>query len=91
MLLYLQVTVEEHVHVEVKKLYPDAELPTLDVRRTGPESMSVGYTSCRPFGDLCIGMIEGCADHFGESFEISNAPREDGLDIQILRGVREAA
>ncbi len=84
-------TIESKIHVEVLKLYPDAELPTLDVAETGPDSLSVKYTSCRPFGDLCIGMIEGCANHFGEKFDIRHSTREDGLDIQIVRVLSEAA
>lgn len=84
-------TIENKIHVEVLKLYPDAELPTLDVVQTGADTMSVGYTSCRPFGDLCIGMIEGCAEHFGEQFNFTNTVREDGLDIQISRMVMKAA
>ena len=84
-------TIENKIHVEVLKLYPDAELPTLDVREISPSEMSVGYTSCRPFGDLCIGMIEGCADHFGEEFDIENKPTDGGLDITIQRSVKKAA
>lgn len=79
------MSVEGQIHVEVLKLYPEAELPKLDVRQTGPNNLIVGYTSCRPFGDLCVGMIEGCADHFGENFEFRNTTIDDGLNIQILR------
>ena len=84
-------TIENQIHVEVLKLYPDAELPTLDVRQISDNKLAVGYTSCRPFGDLCIGMIEGCADHFGETFQIENKPKEDGLDITVQRSVKKAA
>lgn len=84
-------TIENKIHVEVLKLYPDAELPTLDVRRQGSNGLFVGYSSCRPFGDLCIGMIEGCADHFGEEFQFTNSAREGGLDIKIERVSDKAA
>ena len=85
------MSIESQIHVEVLKLYPDAELPKLDVRQSGPNNLIVGYTSCRPFGDLCVGMIEGCADHFGEKFEFRTTTRDDGLDIQILRATSVAA
>lgn len=85
------MTVEDKIHVEVLKLYPDAELPTLDARRITSDSMTLGYSSCRPFGDLCVGMIEGCADHFGEEFEISTSPKEAGLHIDINRVALQAA
>ena len=81
--LSLLEKVENHVHVEVKKLYPDAELPTLDVTRKGPHDVVVRYISCRPLGDLCIGLIEGCADHFGEALELSVVKMDDGLEISV--------
>lgn len=84
-------TIENKIHVEVLKLYPDAELPTLDVKIVSITEMTVVYTSCRPFGDLCIGMIEGCGDHFGEDFEIENKPKPDGLNIIVRRTARQAA
>jgi len=84
-------TIENEIHVEVLKLYPDAELPTLDVRKENDGTMLIGYSSCRPFGDLCIGMIEGCAEHFGESFDIQFKKKEGGLDIQMSRIAQEAA
>jgi len=84
-------TVEDKIHVEVLKLYQDAELPTLEAIRLDGSRMSIGYTSCRPFGDLCIGMIEGCADFFGEEFEIQSKPAKEGLKIEINRLALQAA
>ena len=78
-------TIEGHIHVEVRKLYPDAELPTLDARRVSDSRLTVEYASCRPFGDLCIGLIEGCADHYGEKVTIQHAPRENGLSLIVER------
>lgn len=88
--LSLLEKVENHVHVEVKKLYPDAELPTLDVTRQGPDDVRVQYISCRPLGDLALGLIEGCAEHFGESVDLSVVKEDDGLHISVSR-LRAAA
>lgn len=84
-------TVEDKIHVEVLKLYPDAELPTLDAKRIDDGRMVLGYSSCRPFGDLCVGMIEGCSDHFGEQFEIQSTNAVDGLNIEVGRVAAQAA
>ncbi len=84
-------SVEGHIHVEVRKLYPDAELPTLDARREGPDKLVVRYSSCRPLGDLCIGLIEGCAQHFGDSLTVTHVPTADGLNIEIHRNAAQAA
>ncbi|MCB1924521.1 MAG: heme NO-binding domain-containing protein [Gammaproteobacteria bacterium] len=64
-------TIERHVHVEVRKLYPDAELPRFLTERTDENSMAMHYQSRRPFADLAQGLIEGCAEHFGDRLEIT--------------------
>lgn len=83
--------VNSQIHVEVQKLYPDAELPSIDAERSNGGSMRVVYTSCRPFGDLCVGMIQGTADHFGEEIEIETEPHQRGLTIWIQRHDQAAA
>jgi hypothetical protein len=65
--------IENHIHVEVKKLYPQAELPTFDCQSEG-STMILTYTSKRPFADLADGLIRGCCAHYGEAMQID---RED--------------
>ena len=84
-------SVQNHIHVEVLKLYPDAELPQIDARRVEPDKLVITYSSCRPFGELCIGLIEGCGKHFGEEFAISHVPTNDGLRIEVCKSAAEAA
>jgi hypothetical protein len=62
--------VEDHIHREVKKLYPDAGLPTLRCQRLSPDELIIEYRSQRPFADLAEGMIAGSARHFGERLNI---------------------
>lgn len=57
--------IDDHIHVEVRKLYPDAELPAFDISVEG-DVMTMNYSSTRPFGYFAKGLIEGCIDHFGE-------------------------
>jgi len=63
--------IEVHVHVEVKKLYPDAELPSFATSQPEADTMFMVYTSTRPFADLAHGLIEGCILHYGESIDIA--------------------
>lgn len=63
-------SVESHIHREVHKLYPDAELPTFECERDGKHRLSMHYRSARPFSMLALGLIEGCADHFKEDLDI---------------------
>lgn len=62
--------IEDHIHVEVRKLYPDTELPTFAYRDLGPDSMELTYRSSRPFADLAEGLIAGCCEHFNVPVEI---------------------
>ena len=65
--------VENYIHVEVKKLYPDAELPSVLASSDAPGRMTIIYRSDRAMADLAHGLIEGCIDHFGEAVEIGIA------------------
>jgi hypothetical protein len=67
-------TLEDHIHKEVRKLYPEAELPTFDYAYPADGIMTLEYRSKRPFADLAGGLIEACADRWGESIAIE---RED--------------
>jgi hypothetical protein len=63
-------SVEEYIHVEVKKLYPDAELPSVVANMETPDHLKIVYRSDRNMGDLAHGLIEGCIKHFNEPIEI---------------------
>jgi hypothetical protein len=62
--------IEDYIHVEVRKLYPDAELPTFQVENPAPDKLILTYKSSRPFADLAEGLIRGCVEHFGENIDI---------------------
>jgi hypothetical protein len=62
--------VESYVHLEVKKLYPDAELPTFSCDFPQSGQLNMTYRSIRNLPDLAEGLILGCIEHFGEQLEI---------------------
>ena len=62
--------VDNHIHVEVRKLYPDAELPKFSYEELGPNKLLLKYESVRALADLAHGLIEGCARQFGESIDV---------------------
>ena len=66
--------VDGYIHVEVRKLYPDAELPKLEYDKSVPGTLKVTYRSNRPFADLADGMIAGCIEHFKDGVQVQ---RED--------------
>jgi hypothetical protein len=63
--------IDAYIHLEVRKLYPDAELPRFECDVSEPGRMVLTYQSSRPFADLADGLIRGCIDHFGEDIEVS--------------------
>ncbi|MCC9600442.1 heme NO-binding domain-containing protein [Stieleria sp. JC731] len=56
--------IESFIHVEVRKLYPDAELPHFQCTQS-EHVLELTYFSNRPFADLAEGLIAACIDHFG--------------------------
>lgn len=63
-------TIENKVHVEVKKLYPEAELPTFESTIHSDNEMSLIYSSKRPFSALAYGLIKGSASYYNENIAI---------------------
>ncbi|OLF75256.1 hypothetical protein AWH62_05380 [Maricaulis sp. W15] len=58
------------IHRDVRKLYPDAEVPEILVTaRDGNARLVVDYHSTRPMADLCEGMILAALDHYGKADE----------------------
>ncbi len=70
---------DSHVHVEVRKLYRDAELPSFEHQTLDDHRMLFIYQSRRPLADFAHGLIEGCIAHFGEPMRIDRVdlPVED--------------
>lgn len=63
--------IEEIVHAEVLKLYPDAELPRFEITRPDSDTLIMTYYSERHFGDLAEGLIEACIGHFGKPLKLT--------------------
>ncbi|TGE79982.1 hypothetical protein C7Y70_14915 [Pseudoalteromonas sp. KS88] len=65
-------TIDRHVHIEVKKLYNDTELPNFETIRISPSKMQMIYRSGNPFACLAEGLIEGACEHFKEDIAIQS-------------------
>ncbi len=70
-------SVDQHIHVEVRKLHSDAELPKFENQRDG-NTLRLTYSSSRGFDALAQGLIEGSIAHFGEDIELSSQDRSEG-------------
>lgn len=65
-------TVHDTIHVEVRKLHPDAALPTFEYEDPGPDRLVMKYTSSRKACDLAVGLIEGVAESFGQTITLNH-------------------
>lgn len=85
--------IDDVIHVEVRKLYPDAELPSLPCERPSPDRLVMHYSSPRGFGDLAEGLIAGCIKHFGENIAVTRTdlPKEGALHRARFELVRRGA
>ncbi len=77
-------SIDGHIHVEVKKLYPDAELPKFDAYRISDNKLELIYKSKRKMGDFAEGLIEDTASYYNEEIKITRTLlEEDGSEIKF--------
>jgi len=78
-------SIENHIHVEVKKLYPDAQLPQFKTKRLDDKTLEMIYYSDRSMADFALGLIEKTFEHYEETVAIT---REDlmanGSEVKFL-------
>lgn len=76
--------VEGHIHVEVRKLYSDAELPRFFCERVDPHTLKMTYRSPRGLAALAEGLIEGCAAHYRESVQVHREDLSEGQGTHVV-------
>jgi hypothetical protein len=76
-------TIDEVVHVEVRKLYPDAELPGFEAVEIGTKRLQMTYRSPRCLGDFAEGLMEGCFAHFGERISLTRSDEAGGRVVRF--------
>ena len=78
--------VETYIHVEVRKLYPDAELPTFRCSRPNSSSeLHMLYESNRHMEDVCEGLITGSLEHFSADCSITRNKQSDNQELFIIK------
>jgi len=77
-------SIEQYIHVEVKKLYPDAELPKFESKRIGNNTLELVYYSERRMSDFAEGLIEKTLEHYKEVATIDKSlVKEDGSIVKF--------
>lgn len=75
--------VDSYIHVEVKKLYPDAELPSILTEKISDNQLLVIYQSDKAMGDLALGLIKACIKYFNENISISRTDIADSQNGEV--------
>lgn len=77
----LLASVDDVIHVEVRKLYPDATLPSFEVEYRDESRLVLRYRSPRHFEDLAQGLIEGAIDYFGKPVTCARSAIKDDDEV----------
>ncbi len=82
----LMASVENQIHVDVRKLYPDAELPSIKFERVSDLQSKVHYQSARPLADLAEGLILESVVHFRDPITVvrKDLPPGDGCIAEFV-------
>lgn len=77
--------VNDYIHVEVRKLYRDAQLPQISTERIAGGGLVLNYRSARGMGGLAQGMIAGSNEIFGSKYTCSRQDLETEEGCQCIR------
>lgn len=78
-------SIENHIHIEVRKIYPDAELPTFEVIEKTDTSLIMIYKSSRAMHYFGLGLMNKTFEHFNASATIQlEKIKEDGTEVKFI-------
>ncbi len=65
-------SIEDVIHKEVKKLYPNPNLPSLQWEQPDKNTLIMFYRSPRKLCHLAEGLIKGAAEHYGVEYSFAH-------------------
>lgn len=63
-------SIDDYIHQEVRKLYPDAQLPAFETHSVNSRELIMTYRSERSMSQLALGLIEKTFEHYQQAAEI---------------------
>lgn len=77
-------SIENHIHVEVQKIYPEAELPTFEILEKFDNKLVMIYKSSRAMYSFGLGLMHKTFEHFDTTASISYEKlAEDGTEVKF--------
>ncbi|GAA4230869.1 nitric oxide sensor HnoX [Postechiella marina] len=78
-------SIENHIHIEVRKIYPDAELPTFEVLEKSEKSLVMIYKSSRAMHHFGLGLMNKTFEHFNATATIELEKLNDqGTKVKFI-------
>lgn len=78
-------SIESHIHVEVRKIYPDAELPRFNIIEKTDNKLVLEYFSSRSMYAFAHGLMEKTFQHYNNSATITySLLKEDGSHVKFV-------
>ncbi len=78
-------SIENHIHVEVRKIYPDAELPVFIVEEKTAQSLVMVYKSSRAMHHFGLGLMNKTFEHFNSTATIVlEKIKADGTEVKFI-------
>lgn len=77
--------IDNYIHLEVQKLYPDAELPKFLIQNLNENELEMTYQSERKMSALAEGLIEATLDHYQQASSVEKIIlEEDGTVVKFI-------
>ena len=74
--------IEKHIHVHVRKIYPEAELPYFIVHEESNSKLVLEYQSERAMYQFALGLMERTLEHYNEKATITKEIlNSDGTNV----------
>lgn len=78
-------SIENHIHIEVRKIYPDAELPVFILEEKTENTLTLVYKSSRAMHHFGLGLMNKTFEHFNSTAEIVlEKIKEDGTEVRFV-------
>jgi Heme NO binding. len=78
-------SIENHIHVEVRKIYPDAELPTFIVEEKTKNTLKMIYKSSRSMHHFGLGLMNKTFAHFNTKATINlEKIKDNGTEVRFV-------
>ena len=76
--------IDSYIHVEVAKLYPNAQLPHFSFTKIDDNHIQLHYRSERPLASFAEGLLLGCARFFNEKFTINRIAQVASSESDVI-------